>query len=97
MGTLTEPIITNSDGRILKPPLAAIQKAQLASDSLHAFVVLMVVMATTVLVVIRPDVVPGDLVGTVYGSAIGYAAGRAGSVKQAITGGIGGRRSTDDS
>lgn len=54
-------------------------KTQLVSDALHAFVVLIVVVCVTYLASANVGL-PQDVIGTVYGGAIGYAAGRAGSI-----------------
>lgn len=54
-------------------------KTQLISDGLHAFVVVFVVICTTLLACLNIGL-PQDVIGTVFGGAIGYAAGRAGSI-----------------
>lgn len=74
--------------------LTAIQRTQLLSDGLHALVVVVVVLCTTALAVFSTSL-PNDVIGTVYGGAIGYAAGRAGNVRASVET-SGRRRSTDD-
>ena len=64
------------------PRVAGVYKAQLFSDLIHASVVTLVVLATTILTLYSTHV-PPDVVGTVFGGAIGYAAGRAGNVSRA--------------
>lgn len=59
--------------------LSGTHKTQLLSDALHAAVVLAVVTCVTVLAFAKVGL-PPDVIGTVYGGAIGYAAGRAGNV-----------------
>jgi phosphate/sulfate permease len=55
------------------------QKTQLLSDLIHASVVTLVVAAVTTLSAMHVGI-PQDVTGTVFGGAIGYAAGRAGLV-----------------
>lgn len=57
-------------------------KTQLLSDLLHSCVVLIVVVCVTILASLQVGL-PPDVIGTVYGGAIGYAAGRAGNVSRA--------------
>ena len=61
------------------PAISGSHKTQLISDSIHAFVVLSVVAAVTILAALQIGL-PPDVIGTVYGGAIGYAAGRAGNI-----------------
>jgi hypothetical protein len=67
-------------------------KTQLISDGLHGVVVLFVVVCTTVLAILG-STLPQDVIGTVYGGAIGYAAGRAGNIasRRTISDELGGR------
>lgn len=69
-----EPEIVFTTGQ-----LSGAHKTQLASDMIHAIVVLVVVFCVTVLASLKVGL-PPDVIGTVYGGAIGYAAGRAGNV-----------------
>lgn len=61
------------------PQISGSHKTQLLSDAIHAFVVLVVVLSATFLAGLHAGI-PQDVLGTVYGGAIGYAAGRAGNV-----------------
>jgi hypothetical protein len=57
-------------------------RTQLISDIIHAAVVITVVLCTTMLALFAGQShIPQDVIGAVYGGAIGYAAGRAGNVK----------------
>ena len=67
---------------------------QLYSDLVHAGVILLVVIAATILRITHN--LDNGTVGNVYTAAVGYAAGRAGSVLRGHTAGQnGGRRQTD--
>lgn len=59
--------------------VSATNKTQLLSDLLHATVVTIVVLSASILAALNVGL-PQDVLGTVYGGAIGYAAGRAGNV-----------------
>lgn len=59
--------------------ISGTHKTQLISDAIHAFVVLCVVTAVSILAALKIGL-PPDVIGTVYGGAIGYAAGRAGNI-----------------
>ena len=69
-----------------EPWISGDHKAQLISDGIHGFVVVFVVLATSVLAALR-SAIPIDVVGTVFGGAIGYAAGRAGNIARSRGGG----------
>ena len=62
------------------PQISGAHKTQLLSDFLHAAVVLTVVLCATTLTAFDGAHLPPDVLGTVYGGAIGYAAGRAGNI-----------------
>lgn len=64
-----------------EPWISGDHKTQLLSDLLHALVVVIVVVATTLLALLHAGI-PEDITGTVFGGAIGYAAGRAGQVSR---------------
>lgn len=70
------------------------QRTQLLSDCIHAGVVVFVVVCTTVLAALGTGTIPQDVIGAVFGGAIGYAAGRAGSGRTQDQ--TGGRRATDE-
>ena len=62
------------------PQISGSHKTQLLSDLIHAAVVLVVVIAASTLAAFDGKNLPPDVLGTVFGGAIGYAAGRAGNV-----------------
>lgn len=83
--------------------LNSTQRTQILSDAIHAGVVVTVVLAASMLAVLNASI-PPDVIGAVFGGAIGYAAGRAGNVRPApeddrivpVPSAIaGGRRATD--
>jgi hypothetical protein len=61
------------------PDMTGNHKAQLLSDLIHATVVTIVVITASTLASLKVGL-PQDVLGTVYGGAIGYAAGRAGNI-----------------
>lgn len=65
---------------MLPNSLTSTQRTQLYSDGIHATVVIIVVLATTILTASGASF-PNDVIGAVFGGAIGYAAGRAGNVR----------------
>lgn len=59
-------------------------QTMLSIERLHAGVVVFVTTCATLVYIYRPSGFPQDLLGFVYGGALTYVGGRAGSVRSAL-------------
>lgn len=73
------------------PKVSGAHKTVLLHEVLQAVIVLTVVTASTLLSVIKPQVISSDLLSFVYGGALSYAGGRAAASRASLT-----RRSDPD-
>lgn len=67
------------------PKISGAHKTVLLHEVLQAMIVLVVVIASTLLSVIKPQVISSDLLSFVYGGALSYAGGRAAASRASLT------------